>query len=279
MPEQKVPEEKIKELEEIARKIRVHSLKMTSKAESGHPGGSLSAADIIACLYFYKMRYDPKNPEWPERDRFILSKGHACPAQYAALALLGVIPMHELDNLRKIGSILQGHPDRNKTPGIETITGTLGQGFSVACGMALAAKLDGKKHRIYVMLGDGELQEGIIWEAAMFAGFHKLSNLIAIVDHNKCQNDGYIKDIMDVTPIAEKFRAFGWNTVEIDGHNIKEIISALSLADNSKKPLAIVSHTVKGKGISFMENRPEWHGKALPEELLKKAMKELGHSE
>ncbi len=272
----KLSKKKIKELEEIARQIRVLSLKMTSRAKAGHPGGSLSAAEIIAALYFHKMRYNPADPKWPERDRFILSKGHSCPAQYAALALLGVIPIRELNRLREVDSMLQGHPDRNKTPGIETVTGTLGQGFSVACGMALAAKLDGRKHKIYAVLGDGELQEGIVWEAAMFAGFHKLNNLVAIVDHNKCQNDGYIKDIMDVTPIAEKFKAFRWNACEIDGHNIKEIIEALDKADKSDKPTVIIADTVKGKGVSFMEHKPEWHGKALPKELLEKALKELG---
>ena len=272
----KLSKKKIKELEEIARQIRVLSLKMTSRAKAGHPGGSLSVAEIITALYFHKMSYNPKNPKWEERDRFILSKGHGCPAQYAALALLGVIPIRELNRLREIDSMLQGHPDRNKTPGIETVTGTLGQGFSVACGMALAAKLDRRRYKVYAVLGDGELQEGIVWEAAMFAGFHKLNNLVAIVDHNKCQNDGFIWEIMDVTPIAEKFKAFRWNTCEIDGHNIKEIIEALAKADKSDRPTAIIADTVKGKGVSFMEHKPEWHGKALPKELLEKALKELG---
>jgi len=272
----KLSKKKIKELEEIARQIRVLSLKITSRAKAGHPGGSLSVAEIITALYFHKMSYNPKNPKWEERDRFILSKGHGCPAQYAALALLGVIPIRELNRLREIDSMLQGHPDRNKTPGIETVTGTLGQGFSVACGMALAAKLDRRRYKVYAVLGDGELQEGIVWEAAMFAGFHKLNNLVAIVDHNKCQNDGFIWEIMDVTPIAEKFKAFRWNTCEIDGHNIKEIIEALAKADKSDRPTAIIADTVKGKGVSFMEHKPEWHGKALPKELLEKALKELG---
>ncbi|MCD6478327.1 MAG: transketolase [Candidatus Diapherotrites archaeon] len=273
----RLTKKKIRELEEIARQIRVLSLQMTSRAESGHPGGSLSVADIIACLYFHKMRINPRNPKWPERDRFILSKGHSCPAQYAALALLGIIPARELNRLREVDSMLQGHPDRNKTPGIETVSGTLGQGFSVACGMALAAKLDGKKHKVYVVLGDGELQEGIVWEAVMFAGFRRLNNLVAIIDHNKCQNDGFLHEILDVTPIAEKFRAFRWNTCEIDGHNIKEIVRALDEADKSEKPVAIIAHTVKGKGVSFMEHKPEWHGKALPSDLLEKALEELGN--
>ncbi len=275
----RISEEKIKELKEIANDIRALALKMTTRAKAGHPGGSLSAADIISVLYFYKMKYDPKNPGWHARDRFILSKGHACPAQYAALALLGVIPAEELDRLREINSMLQGHPDRNKIPGIETVSGTLGQGFSVACGMALAAKLDGKKHKVYVLLGDGELQEGIVWEAVMFAGFRRLNNLVAIVDHNKLQNDGFIWDIMDVRPIAAKFRAFHWNAFDIDGHNIEEIIKALERADRSDRPTAIIAHTVKGKGVSFMEHKPEWHGKALPSDMLKEALKELGKYE
>ncbi|MEM4663069.1 MAG: transketolase [Candidatus Diapherotrites archaeon] len=275
MTSSKASEKKIKNLEEIARKIRVLALKMTTQAESGHPGGSLSCADIVAVLYFHKMRFDPKNLSWPERDRFVMSKGHACPAQYAALHLLGVIPEKELMRLRQINSMLQGHPDR-KTPGIETISGTLGQGFSVACGMALAGKIDKANYKVYALLGDGEVQEGLVWEVAMFAGHHRLNNLVAIVDHNKCQNDGYIKDILDIAPLAEKFKAFNWNVKEIDGHNIGEIIKALDEADNSDRPFAIIAHTVKGKGVSFIENKPEWHGKALNKEQLEAALKELG---
>jgi transketolase len=269
----------IKKLREMARRIRVLSLKMTTLAKSGHPGGSLSAADIIAALYFYKMRYYPENPKHPNRDRFILSKGHACPAQYAALAMLGVIPKEELWRLRKINSMLQGHPDRNKTPGIEITTGSLGQGFSVANGMALAAKLYGKKHRIYVLLGDGELQEGIVWETAMFAAHYDLNNLVAIVDNNGCQNDSFIKDIMEIHPIEEKFHSFGWDTITINGHDMREIVHALDMTDDAAIPTAIIAKTVKGKGVSFIENDPQWHGKPLSEEQLKKALEELGDFE
>jgi len=271
--------EKERELKEIARKIRVLSLKMTTKTQSGHPGGSLSEADILAVLYFHKMHFNSSDPDNdPKRDRFILSKGHASPGLYAALHLKGVIPGKELWHFREITGLLQGHPER-KIPGVETISGSLGQGFSVASGMALAAKMDGKKHRVYALLGDGEIQEGIVWETAMFAGFHKLNNLTAIVDRNGCQNDGYIKDIMDVSPVAEKFKAFGWNAVEIDGHDLEAIASALEQAERSDKPFVIVAKTSKGKGVSFMENDPQWHGKAASEEQLKEALKELGEPE
>ncbi len=267
--------EKEEELKEIARKIRVLSLKMTTNTQSGHPGGSLSEADILAVLYFYKMNFNASDPSDPKRDRFVLSKGHACPGLYAALCLKGVIPESELWHFREINSLLQGHPER-KTPGIETISGSLGQAFSVASGMALAAKMDGKKHKVYALVGDGEIQEGIVWETAMFAGFHKLNNLIVIIDRNGCQNDGYTKDIMNVEPVAEKFKAFGWSTVEINGHDLQQIASALEQAEKSDKPFAIVAKTVKGKGVSFMENDPQWHGKALSQEQLEQALKELG---
>jgi len=266
---------KIEELQEIARKIRVLSLKMTTRSKSGHPGGSLSEADILAVLYFHEMKINPDDHNDPERDRFVLSKGHACPGLYAALALKGIIPVKELEYFRELGHLLQGHPSR-ETPGIETISGTLGQGFSASCGMALAAKLDKKRHRVYVVLGDGELQEGIVWEAAMFAAHYNLRNLTVFVDANGCQNDGYVKDIMEVEPIEDKFRAFGWDTVRIDGHDIVQIIEALAKAKESEKPFAIVADTVKGKSISFMENDPQWHGKAASDEQLEKALKELG---
>lgn len=270
-----ISKEKLNELKEIARKIRVLSLKMTTKSNSGHPGGSLSEADMLAVLYFHEMKINSANPKDPDRDRFVLSKGHACPGLYAALALKGIIPIGELEHFREINHLLQGHPDR-KTPGIETISGTLGQGFSAACGMALAAKLDKKKHRVFAILGDGELQEGIVWEAAMFAAHYKLNNLTILVDANGCQNDGFVKDIMNVEPIEEKFKAFNWNTVKIDGHNIKQIIEALAKARDSEKPFAIIAKTVKGKGVSFMENDPQWHGKAISQEQLEIALKELG---
>ncbi|MEM0360454.1 MAG: transketolase [Candidatus Diapherotrites archaeon] len=268
-------QEKLAELKEIARKIRVLSLKMTSKANSGHPGGSLSEADILAALFFHEMKINPANPRDPERDRFVLSKGHASPGLYSALALKGIISMKELDGFREINCMLQGHPSRD-TPGIETIAGSLGQGFSVACGMALAAKMDGKNHKVFVVLGDGEIQEGIVWESALFAAHYNLKNLIAIVDANGCQNDGYVKDIMQVEPIKEKFEAFGWNTLSIDGHDLEQIIGALEKAKFSEKPIAIIARTIKGKGVSFMENDPQWHGKALNAEQLQKALKELG---
>jgi len=266
--------EKIQELKEIARKIRVLSLKMTTRANSGHPGGSLSEADILTALYFHEMNVFPENPEHPDRDRFVISKGHASPGFYSALALKGIIPVKELDSFREINSLLQGHPSRT-IPGVETIAGSLGQGFSVACGMALAGKIDKAKHRVYCLLGDGELQEGIVWETAMFAAHHKLINLIAIVDANKCQNDGKICDIMNVEPIGEKFSAFGWNTLRVNGHDFEELINALEEAKKSDKPFAIIADTHKGKGVSFMEDDPQWHGKALSEEQLEKALKEL----
>jgi len=262
-------------LREMARQIRVLSLKMTAAAKSGHPGGSLSAADIVAALYFYKMRYNPRNPKDPGRDRFILSKGHCCPAVYAALALLGVIPEKELMNFRKLGSMLQGHPDRNRTPGIEVSTGSLGQGFSMGAGMALAAKIDGKRHKVYVVLGDGEMQEGIVWEAFMFAAHQNLNNLVAIIDQNGCQNDSFVMETLNVYPLAPKLKAFRWNVIEIDGHDMGAIVEALDAADESEGPTAIIATTVKGKGVSFMENDPQWHGKALNGEQLSKALKEL----
>jgi len=270
-----VSSEKLAELKEKARQIRVLSLKMITKGKSGHPGGSLSEADILSVLYFHELNINPADPFDPDRDRFVLSKGHACPGLYAALALKGIIPMEELDHFRQINSLLQGHPSR-AIPGIETISGTLGQGFSVACGMALAAKVSKKKHWVFALLGDGELQEGIVWEAAMFAAHHNLGNLIAFVDANGCQNDGFVKDIMEIEPIEEKFKAFRWEAKRIDGHDLKQIIEAIKEAKASPRPFVIVANTVKGKSVSFMENKPEWHGKPTSEEQLEQAMKELG---
>jgi transketolase len=249
---------------------------MTTKAKSGHPGGSLSAADIITALYFHHLRHDPKNPKWEGRDRFILSKGHVCPALYAALARCGYFPREALWTLRQVGSILQGHPDLTKTPGIETSTGSLGQGLSIGVGMALAARLDGKGYRVYVLLGDGEIDEGQVWEAAMSAAHYKLDNLTAIVDFNGLQLDGFVKDVMSIEPVAEKWRAFGWHTIEVDGHNMREVLDALDAAERIKfKPTVIIAHTIKGKGVSFMENQVQYHGKALTEEQLKMALEEL----
>ena len=269
-------DELVARLRRIALQLRRDVLKMTTKAGSGHPGGSLSAADIITALYFHHLRHDPKNPKWEDRDRFILSKGHSCPVLYAALARCGYFPVEELWRLRKIGSMLQGHPDMLKTPGVEASTGNLGQGLSIGIGMALAARLDRKDYRVYVMLGDGELDEGQVWEAAMAASHFRLNNITAIVDYNGLQLDGFTEDIMSLEPLAEKWRAFGWHTIEIDGHNMRQILDALDMAVMVKgKPTAIIAHTVKGKGVSFMENRVEFHGKALTEEQLRKALEEL----
>ncbi|MDK2801162.1 MAG: transketolase [Clostridiales bacterium] len=267
----------VKYLEEQARLIRIDILDMIYKAKSGHPGGSLSAADIVTTLYFNELRVDPANPKWPDRDRFVLSKGHACPVMYAALAERGFLPKEVLSTLRQLGSILQGHPDMKKVPGVEMSTGTLGQGLSVGVGMALGGKLDKKEFRVYVLLGDGETQEGQVWEAAMSASKYKLDNLTAIVDYNRLQVDGFVDDVMPLEPLVLKWEAFGWHVLEIDGHNIAEILKALSEAKNVKhKPTCIIAHTIKGKGVSFMENKPEWHGKAPNEEQYKQALIELG---
>jgi len=269
-------DELVKKLNKIALQIRRDVLLMTTKAGSGHPGGSLSSAEIIACLYFHHLRYDPENPTWEDRDRFILSKGHSCPAVYAALAMTGFFPREALWTLRKVGSILQGHPDMKKTPGIETSTGSLGQGLSIGIGMALAARLDKKSYRVYVLLGDGELDEGQIWEAAMASAHYNLDNLLAIVDYNGIQLDGATRQIMDLEPLVEKWRAFGWHVIEIDGHNVRQILDALDAAERIKgRPTVIIAHTIKGKGISFMEHQVKYHGKALTEEELEKALREL----
>jgi len=269
-------DELIESLNKIAKEIRKDVLLMTTKARSGHPGGSLSAADIITALYFHHLRHDPKNPQWEDRDRFVLSKGHVCPALYAALARCGYFPREALWTLRKVGSILQGHPDMKKTPGVEASTGSLGQGLSIGIGMALAAKLDKKDYRVYVLLGDGELDEGQVWEAAMAAAHYKIDNLTAIVDLNGLQLDGFTKDVMSLDPVADKWRAFGWHVIEINGHNMKEILDALDEAEKIKqKPTVIIAHTIKGKGVSFMENQVQYHGKPLTEEQLEKALKEL----
>jgi len=267
----------IKDLEDKARLFRREILEMTYKAGSGHPGGSMSAVDIITALYYYKMRIDPKNPDWEDRDRFILSKGHVCPALYAVLAELGFFPKEALWTLRQPGSILQGHPDMRKTPGIEMSTGSLGQGLSVAVGMALAARLDKKDYKVYCMLGDGEVQEGNIWEGAMFAAHQKLDNLIAILDRNRLQIDGFTEDVMSLEPLADKWKAFGWEVVELkDGNDMRQILTALDKATKIKgKPTIIIANTVKGKGVSFMENQVEYHGRALRPDEMERARKEL----
>lgn len=267
----------INELNMKAREIRRSILIMTTKAGSGHPGGSLSAADIIAALYFHHLRYDAKNPKWEDRDRFVLSKGHACPAVYAALAEAGFFPKEALWTLRKMGSILQGHPDMTITPGIEASTGNLGQGLSFGIGMALAGRLDRKGYRVYVLLGDGELDEGQVWEAAMATTHFKIDSLTAIVDVNGMQLDGFTKDIMSLEPLAQKWEAFGWHVLEIDGHNMRQILDALDMAERVRdKPTVIIAHTIKGKGVSFMESQVYYHGKSLTEESLPRALAELG---
>ena len=250
---------------------------MLGQAGSGHTGGSLSASDIAACLYFWEMNIDPSQPHWVERDRFVLSKGHAAPVLYAVLAEKGFFPPDHLNNLRKLGSPLQGHPDMRKVPGVEASTGSLGQGISWAVGMALAGKMDNKSYRVYTLLGDGEIEEGMVWEAAMAAAHYKLDNLIAFVDHNGLQIDGRVEEVMSPLPIPDKFKAFGWEVLEIDGHDHKQIMKALNTARSVKgKPTAVVAHTVKGKGCSFMEDRVEWHGVAPKPDEVEKALAELG---
>lgn len=264
-------------LKEVATTIRKDIVTMLTESASGHPGGSLSAADIVTALYFGEMNIDPKNPKMENRDRFVLSKGHAAPVLYAALAEKGYFPKEELMTLRKINSNLQGHPNMNDTPGVDMSTGSLGQGLSVANGMALAGKLDGKSYRVYAYLGDGELQEGQVWEAAMTSAHYKLDNLTAFVDYNGLQIDGDTEKVMNVNPIADKFEAFGWNVISIDGHSFEEIFKAIDEAKNVKgKPTMIVAKTVKGKGVSFMENQAGWHGSAPSKEQCEAALKELG---
>lgn len=266
-----------KKFEKIASQIRIDVIEQVHSAGSGHPGGSLSAADIVTALYFKEMNIDPKEPAMKGRDKFVLSKGHAAPVQYAALAERGYFPKEELLTLRKLGSHLQGHPNRDKVPGIEMSTGSLGQGFAVCVGMALANKLDGDDGRIYTLLGDGELQEGLIWEAAMASAHYKLDNMCVIVDWNGLQIDGNNDDVMTVKPIDEKFKAFGFNVVIIDGHNFGEIFEAFDNARECKgKPTVIIAKTHKGRGVSFMEDQAGWHGKAPDDEQTKQAIEELG---
>jgi len=268
--------DKIEELIGKAKVIREHIIKMTCAAGSGHPGGSLSAADIVTALYFHELRLDPSRPDWSDRDRFVLSKGHAAPVLYAALAERGFFPVEELMTLRKLGSRLQGHPDMRKVPGVEMSTGSLGQGLSAANGMAIAAKLNKQDYRVYALLGDGEIQEGQIWEAAMAASHYKLDNVTAFLDHNGFQIDGPVREVMSPEPVADKWRAFGWHVVEIDGHDIKQILDALEEAKTIKgKPTMIVAETVKGKGVSFMENQVGWHGVAPKPDEMEKALAEL----
>ena len=267
---------RVKELSIIANRVRKHAITGVYSAKSGHPGGSCSVADILTTLYFDKMNVDPKNPKNPDRDRFVLSKGHCAPALYGVLAERGFFATEEMVNLRKLGHYLQGHPDMKGVPGVDMSTGSLGQGVSAANGMALAAKLDKKDYRVYTVTGDGELEEGQVWEAAMFAAHYKLDNLTLFVDHNGLQIDGEITSVMNPNPVADKYAAFGWHVITVDGHDIGAISDAVEEAKIIKgKPTCIVCETVKGKGVSFMENKAGWHGTAPKEDEYKAAMAEL----
>ena len=266
----------IRQLQILAAKARQGAILGTYHAKSGHPGGSLSAADIFTYLYFKEMRVDSADPDWEDRDRFVLSKGHCCPSLYAVLSLKGFFDWKELESLRHIGAMLQGHPDMKKTPGIDMSTGSLGQGVSAACGMALAAKLDNKDYRTYTVLGDGEVEEGQVWEAAMFASHNKLDNLVIIVDQNGLQIDGPVADVAGIEPLDKKFEAFGFEVIKIDGHDFEQIAAALDKAKTVKgKPTAILARTVKGKGVSFMEDQVGWHGVAPNKEQYELATAEL----
>ncbi|MBE6642909.1 MAG: transketolase [Clostridia bacterium] len=267
---------KIAELQKKAIEIKLDILEEVFSASSGHPGGSMSIAEILTYLYFVEMKVDPKNPKWEDRDRFVLSKGHCAPGLYAALAEKGFFPKEDLKTFRKVDSYLQGHPDMKGVPGVDMSSGSLGLGISTACGMALSGKIYNKDYRVYSVLGDGELAEGQVWEAAMFAAHYKLDNLCAFVDFNGLQIDGAIVDVMNSTPIDEKYKAFGWNVIVIDGHDFNQIESAVEAAKATKgKPTMIVCKTTKGKGVSFMENQAGWHGKAPNAEEYEKAVAEL----
>ena len=270
------PDDLIEKLKLQANLIRQASIRMTRAAGSGHPGGSLSEADILSALYFHKLRVDPDNPDKPNRDRMILSKGHACPGWYAALALRGYFPQSELDTFRRINSRLQGHPDMMKTPGVDMTAGPLGNGLSGGVGVALGARIQEKDFHTYVLIGEGDFQEGCTWEAIMFAGFHRLHNLTCIFDYNDSQVDGPAHEILEVRPIRTKWESFHWDVCEIEGHDLRAILEALDWAtDNQDKPTAIIAHTFKGKGVSFMENQADWHGKAPDCQQAELAIKEL----
>ncbi|OPZ64861.1 MAG: Transketolase 1 [Firmicutes bacterium ADurb.Bin506] len=268
-----------KQLAAIAAKLRVDVMEMVFRVQTGHLGGSLSAAEILTTLYYHQLNVDPNNPDWPDRDRFVLGKGHAAPALYVVLADLGFFPREELKSLRQINCMLQGHPDMRKTPGVEMSTGSLGHGLSAAIGMALAARLDGKNYHVWALLGDGELDEGQIWEAAAYASFSGLTNLTAIVDFNRVQLDGPTDCILCMDPVADKWRSFGWNVVEADGHCVDSLLKAyeeaLAVTERTGKPSVILAHTVKGKGVSFMEGQAAWHGGVPNAQQYEQAMKEL----
>lgn len=269
-------EELISRLQEVARDLRITDIEMLAEAGSGHPGGTLSIAEMVAALFFHRLRLRPDEPDWPGRDRFILSKGHCIPIVYAAMAKLGFFEEKELMTLRKLGTRLQGHPDRRLLPGIEASTGSLGQGLSVAAGMAMAGKIDEADWRVYCVLGDGEIQAGQVWEAAMFAPRHGLDNLTAILDHNQVQQTGAVAGTMPIEPIVAKWTAFNWHVREIDGHDMAQVLDALDEAEMvTDRPTIIVSHTVKGKGVSWMELDPAWHGKAPSPEEAERAIAEL----
>lgn len=266
---------KNKKLNLTANSIRKDIINMVAEACSGHPGGSLSSVELLTFLYFDEMKIDPDNPEQPDRDRFVLSKGHATPLLYSVLARRGFFSGEELKTFRCLNSRLQGHPNINDTPGVDMTTGSLGQGLSISNGMALAAELDNLDYRVFVLLGDGELQEGQIWEAVLSASHYNLDNLTAIIDNNKLQIDGTVKEIKNITPIEEKFRAFNWNTIQINGHNMEEIREAFTLSSRASRPTAIIANTVKGKGVSFMENNIGWHGNFPDKQQTEKALEEL----
>jgi transketolase len=268
----------IEELERKAWRYRLDIIEMLAEAGSGHPGGSLSAIDMVSCLYHYKLRHRPDQPQWPQRDRLVMSKGHGVPAQYVVMADLGYFPRKDLWTLCKLGSPLQGHPCTHWLPGLDASTGSLGQGLSVAQGMALASRLDGDKYRVYCLMGDGETQEGQVWEALMSVVKYKLDRLTVLLDYNKAQIDGYTKDVMDLEPLADKLRAFGWHVITIDGHDYSQIMDALDEAEQVQgRPTYIICHTVKGKGVSFMENVVSWHGVAPKRDEADRALAELKH--
>ncbi len=266
----------IDEMEAITKKLRRHIITMTGKAGSGHPGGSLSAGEIVTALYFGVLRHKPSDPQWTDRDRFILSKGHAAPLLYATLAECGYLPIDELITLRQLDSRLQGHTDRTVAPGGEMSAGALGQGLSFAIGVALAGRLNSQKYRVYVLLGDGECDEGQVWEGAMAAAHFKVDNLVAIVDNNGQQIDGWNRDVMNLDPFNKKWQAFCWHVIEVDGHDLAQLIDAFNQAKLVKgQPTVIIAHTIKGKGVSFMENNPDFHGKAPSAAEVERALKEL----
>jgi transketolase len=261
-------------LKSKARLIRKDIIEMIHMAQAGHPGGSLSAVEIVTALYFYVMNIDPQNPDWEKRDRFILSKGHACPVLYAALIERGFLSVKHLSTLRKTGSLLQGHPNMD-TPGVDMLSGSLGNGLAVGIGMALSTRAKNLNYNVYVLMGDGECQEGIVWEAAMAAAHHNVNNIVAIIDYNKLQIRGNVEDVLSLGLISDKWKSFGWHTIEIDGNDMEQVLKAFQTANKIKQPIVIIANTIKGKGVSFMEGKPEWHGQAPNDEQAVKAIKEI----